>query len=242
VLLEIGEVYALAVRVEAELAERARMLDDQHTVARCERAAAALLDKFEAYVEQATGDRPPPESVAYLNLARAELTRLRAERDPRPWNTAAERFRAVGLAYSAAYADLRAAEALALLGARMADVAVPLRSAHAIALDVGSPWLLAEVLALGRRAGVPLGAAQEDQQGDVVSELGLTDRELEVLRLLRDGRTNRQIGEELFITAKTASVHVSRILMKLGVSNRAEAAAAAHRMGLARHVAVDQRP
>ena len=55
-----------------------------------------------------------------------------------------------------------------------------------------------------------------------------------MLRLLADGRTNRQIGEQLFITPKTASVHVSRILMKLGVTNRAEAAAAAHRMGLTR--------
>ena len=57
-------------------------------------------------------------------------------------------------------------------------------------------------------------------------------------RLLAEGHTNRQIGEELFITPKTASVHVSRILMKLGIANRAEAAAAAHRMGLARQ-AVD---
>jgi len=55
-----------------------------------------------------------------------------------------------------------------------------------------------------------------------------------VLALLAEGRTNRQIGQELFITEKTASVHVSRILTKLGVSNRGEAAAAAHRVGLAR--------
>ena len=64
--------------------------------------------------------------------------------------------------------------------------------------------------------------------------LGLTEREAEVLALLGEGRTNRQIGQELFITEKTASVHVSRILMKLSVHNRAEAAAAAHRVGLAR--------
>jgi DNA-binding NarL/FixJ family response regulator len=71
------------------------------------------------------------------------------------------------------------------------------------------------------------------------AELGLTHRELEVLRLLAEGRTNRQIGDELFITPKTASVHVSRILMKLGVANRAEAAAVAHRIGIARPLAVD---
>ena len=60
-----------------------------------------------------------------------------------------------------------------------------------------------------------------------------------MLRLLGDGRTNRQIGDELFITPKTASVHVPRILTKLGVANRAEAAGAAHRMGLARQAGVD---
>jgi DNA-binding NarL/FixJ family response regulator len=60
-----------------------------------------------------------------------------------------------------------------------------------------------------------------------------------VLRLLADGRTNRQIADELFITPKTASVHVSRILMKLGVSNRAAAAAAAHRIGLPPRVGVE---
>jgi DNA-binding NarL/FixJ family response regulator len=53
-----------------------------------------------------------------------------------------------------------------------------------------------------------------------------------VLALVADGRTNRQIAERLFITDKTASVHVSHILAKLGVANRSEAAAAAHRLGL----------
>jgi DNA-binding CsgD family transcriptional regulator len=63
-------------------------------------------------------------------------------------------------------------------------------------------------------------------------ELGLTAREREVLALVADGRTNRQIAEALFISQKTASTHVSNILAKLGASNRAEAAAVAHRLGL----------
>ena len=54
-------------------------------------------------------------------------------------------------------------------------------------------------------------------------QLGLTPREQEVLALVADGRTNRQIAQTLFISDKTASVHVSRILAKLGVANRAEA-------------------
>jgi DNA-binding CsgD family transcriptional regulator len=66
----------------------------------------------------------------------------------------------------------------------------------------------------------------------VTDELGLTPREREVLALVADGRTNRQIAEALFISAKTASVHVSNILAKLGVGSRVEAAAVAHRLGL----------
>jgi DNA-binding CsgD family transcriptional regulator len=66
----------------------------------------------------------------------------------------------------------------------------------------------------------------------VTDELGLTPREREVLALVADGRTNRQIAEALFISAKTASVHVSNILAKLGVANRGEAAAVAHRLRL----------
>ena len=61
---------------------------------------------------------------------------------------------------------------------------------------------------------------------------GLTPREQDVLRLVAEGRTNRQIAEELFISPKTASVHVSNILAKLGVSGRTEAAALAHRLHL----------
>ena len=84
-----------------------------------------------------------------------------------------------------------------------------------------------------------LGAGKGEADRDTAAALGLTNRELEVLQLLADGRTNRQIADELFITPKTASVHVSRILMKLGVSNRAAAAAVAHRIGLAPRVDVE---
>jgi DNA-binding NarL/FixJ family response regulator len=60
----------------------------------------------------------------------------------------------------------------------------------------------------------------------------LTSREREVLARLAAGRTNRQIAAELFISESTAGVHVSNILGKLGVDNRIEAAAVAHRLGL----------
>jgi DNA-binding NarL/FixJ family response regulator len=70
----------------------------------------------------------------------------------------------------------------------------------------------------GRSAGAPT--------------LGLSARELEVLTLIADGRSNGEIADELFITRKTASAHVTHILDKLGVSNRVEAAMVAARMGL----------
>ena len=61
---------------------------------------------------------------------------------------------------------------------------------------------------------------------------GLSKRELEVLRLIAQGRTNREIGDRLFISQKTVGVHVGNILAKLGVSGRVEAAAVAIRLGL----------
>jgi ATP/maltotriose-dependent transcriptional regulator MalT len=234
-----AELYWLAVRVEAELAERARVSGDQEAVRASERAAIAAVGTISETVSQVPGDGAPPESVAFLALAQAELTRLRGERDPAPWNIAAQRFGAIGAVYPAAYAQFRAAEALALSGVRPGEIAVPLEAAHAVAREIGSRPFLAEVAELARRTGVPLADRDADAEHGAAADLGLTDREVEVLRLLTEGRTNRQIGQELFITAKTASVHVSNILGKLGVKNRAEAGAAAHRMGLTRRVPVD---
>jgi DNA-binding NarL/FixJ family response regulator len=74
--------------------------------------------------------------------------------------------------------------------------------------------------------------ASPEELPSPAASLGLTQREVEVLALVAEGRTNRQIGQALYITPKTASVHVSRILAKLGVAGRGEAAAVAHRLGL----------
>jgi DNA-binding NarL/FixJ family response regulator len=90
--------------------------------------------------------------------------------------------------------------------------------------------------ALARRARIRFETATEDAVDEPEpSPLGLTPREHEVLLLVAEGQTNREIGEQLFMSEKTASVHVSRILAKLGVSGRVEAAAVAHRLGLTSH-------
>jgi DNA-binding NarL/FixJ family response regulator len=96
---------------------------------------------------------------------------------------------------------------------------------------LGAHPLAREARELLAHAGL---AGREPTAVDRPAGTGLTDRELAVLELLAEGRTNRQIGEALFMSPKTASVHVSRILQKLGVENRTEAAAAGRRAGLVR--------
>jgi DNA-binding NarL/FixJ family response regulator len=144
------------------------------------------------------------------------------------------------LPWHAGHARWRQAEALLAQGAPRSEAAAALARAWALADELGARPLAAEIGSLARRARIDLpdaagGGAQEEpapEEPPVTDELGLTPREREVLALVADGRTNRQIAEALFISNKTASVHVSNILAKLGVANRGEAAAVAHRLRL----------
>ena len=81
---------------------------------------------------------------------------------------------------------------------------------------------------LARRGKVPLHGLATVGDGSS----SLTPREIEVLRLVADGKTNSEIARDLFISTKTASVHVSHILAKLGVSSRVQAAGIARDMDL----------
>jgi DNA-binding CsgD family transcriptional regulator len=80
--------------------------------------------------------------------------------------------------------------------------------------------------------GDPLRAGRARGPAAELARFGLTEREREVLVRLAADRSNPEIARELFISAKTASVHVSNILAKLGASGRVEAAAVAHRLGI----------
>jgi len=101
-----------------------------------------------------------------------------------------------------------------------------------IALDasVGIGWLAGEAEGLIARARLGTDAPAPPAGSD--DPFGLTPRERQVLALIAEGATNRQIGAALYMAEKTASVHVSRILAKLGVRSRTQAAAVAHRMHL----------
>ena len=175
--------------------------------------------------------RPPPTRSG--PCGDAELTRLDGAADPATWQAAADTWQQLGRPYPAAYAQWRHAEAL-LAGAAGAEVAAePLRAAHAAAARLGAAPLRTQLEALARRARISLTAAEPEPAPAPARPHGLTDREADVLRLLATGHTNREIGQQLFISPKTASVHVTSILRKLAVRDRVQGAAIAIRLGLA---------
>jgi DNA-binding CsgD family transcriptional regulator len=193
----------------------------------------AHLEELAATAEERMAP-PSSETRASLLTGQAELGRVAGRPDPDRWREAAEAWEAVGFPYCAAYAHFRRGEA-ALAGGDDATARRELRAAWDAATDLGARPLAGAVERLARRGRVDIGVAAAPPPAPATAggpEAALTPRESEVLALVAEGRTNRQIGEALFISEKTASVHVSRLLAKLGAANRGEAAAAARRLGL----------
>jgi DNA-binding NarL/FixJ family response regulator len=162
-------------------------------------------------------------------LASALVARTNGSNDVDAWQAAVDGRRAVGRPYELARVLEHAA--LACLANRRRDEgASALVEAHSIAVELGAAPLRDRLEAIARRARIGLEGVETAD--DTADRLGLTRREREVLELLAAGRSNRQIGEQLYMAESTAGVHVSNVLGKLGVSRRHEAAAIAHRMGL----------
>jgi DNA-binding CsgD family transcriptional regulator/tetratricopeptide (TPR) repeat protein len=231
-LFYTARLYVDATKACAEIAQRARTLGDNARVdgaVRDARAVHARLHELlgpERWVES-----PPPEVLAHEALCTAEIARAEGVADADAWAAAGNRYAALGMPFELAYARWRQAEAL-VVGDRSA-AAEPLREAARLAGELGAALLLAEIEGLARRARVALEGDSAPTTGESgLDALGLTDRERSVLELVAEGCTNREIGEALFMAEKTASVHVSRILAKLGVRSRVEAATAAHRLGV----------
>ncbi|GAA0360858.1 LuxR family transcriptional regulator [Microbispora corallina] len=143
------------------------------------------------------------------------------------FDAAAEEWKRLGRPYVRAKSLLHAAGVAAAAGDRDGATA-RLREACPLAEALRAVPLRTQIETLARRVGAPLSETARPADDPAA----LTPRELEVLRLVAAGRSNRDIAAELFISAKTVSVHVSNILPKLGVSTRGEAAAAAHRLQL----------
>ncbi len=238
----LTRILSSAAGVEADAAQHARDLGRHDDEAAAIAAAADFAQQARAAAAP-TAARAIPEAEAYARVAVAEAAAATGAPDPELWAQSAAAWAALERPYRWARSRRAEAEARLRLGDRAA--AAPIAAeALATARALGAAWLVDELVALGRRGRLDLGAgpdaaaADAEPAGGAVAadpgaELGLTPREREVLALVAEGRTNREIGERLFMAEKTASVHVSRILAKLEVRGRTEAAAVAHRLGLA---------
>ena len=218
---------------------------DAYGLPAMERGRAETLDRIRQAAAGLT--RGLPLFAAWAQLLEAELARAERRDTPESWLAAAEALRVSEQPYPRALALLRAAEALAVAGERERASAAA-ASAAELAEVQGDVQLLQTIRQLIDRARLrPAEAAEPAAQaagpraalavvpGTAVEDapaFGLTRREQDVLRLVAQGRTNRQIAAELYISPKTASVHVSNILGKLAVTGRGEAAAMAHRLHL----------
>jgi DNA-binding CsgD family transcriptional regulator len=247
-VMRIARLSAIGARLEADFAQRGRDLREP-AMARDALVRARLhLQRVRAAAQEGG-----PVERAWSLTGAAELGRARGRAEPQRWLAAAEAWEAIARPYQATYARWRAAEAHLERGAR-AEAAAQASVAALKARRIGAVWLAGEVSALIDRARLApaVAAGEEDHEradaaasgrdgggrtgasGDGSDPFGLTARERQVLALLAEGATNRQIGAALYMAEKTASVHVSRILAKLGVQTRTQAAAVAHRMHLAR--------
>jgi DNA-binding CsgD family transcriptional regulator/tetratricopeptide (TPR) repeat protein len=232
-------LFVLGLAAAADRAERAGARRNAVGVEAARREGDELYDRLEALANDGQ-HRRDRELAVVLIQGRAEHARLHGRPDPASWAAATAGWEALGQPYPAACARFREAEALLASRAPRGRTEEVLRAAHEVAVRLGAVPLRRELELLAQRGRVQLQAPAEPvpvaeaEAPSVARSLGLTRREAEVLALLAEGRTNRQIGQALFITEKTASIHVSRILAKLGVAGRGEAAAVAHRLGIGR--------
>ncbi|WJK33766.1 LuxR C-terminal-related transcriptional regulator [Solwaraspora sp. WMMA2065] len=167
------------------------------------------------------------------DLCLAELARARGTADPDAWVMVVRGWSMLGRSYPAGYAYWREAET-ALTAGDLTRAGSAARSAWQSTNPLPAGPLRSEIEAMARRARIPLDPEPpepaDDTAGPAARPFGLTARELEVLCLLCLGRTNREIATELFITERTAGVHVSNLLRKMAASNRNAAASMTHRL------------
>jgi DNA-binding CsgD family transcriptional regulator/tetratricopeptide (TPR) repeat protein len=233
-----SRIAAVGVRAEADRAELVSRTGGRSGGGDVLQVATGLVERLAALAGTVEARNAPEstEVMAALLTGEAELARLGDRPDPARWRAAVAAWDAIGFAYQAAYARFRLAEAT-LASGDDGEAAGELGAAWETACRLRAAPLMQAIERLARRGRITLespgGEAPRPPAARASrAETRLTPRESEVLALVADGRTNRQIGEVLFISEKTASVHVSRLLAKLGASTRGEAAAIARRSGL----------
>jgi len=242
----LASLAARALRLEADLAGSARGRHDDGALEEATHRAASISAEVERIAAalgvprpgvEATAGNAPSRHVAVTAMCRAEAHRLEATDATSEWIEVASTFEAIGRPYPSAYARYRAAAATLRDRGGRDDARVLLSAALATATRLRARPLVEEIETLGRQARLDLAAGDDDATAhpttDTAAHLGLTDREAEILALIAGGWSNQEIADALFISRKTVSVHASHIFDKLGAGNRSEAAAIAHRLGLA---------
>jgi DNA-binding CsgD family transcriptional regulator len=219
---------AVGARVSADRAVLPRPARPARFADQWEQQAVTFADRAQAIL--ANHGHSQPEIAAYCTLAAAEYAREHGTDNRAVWRAVAQAWQAASQPYREAYARLREAEAAVRAG-RRAQAARAVGACEALARPLPADPLLTQARELASRARL----AVEDTAATsaaVGARFDLTSRERQVLALLAWGDSNRQIARALFISDRTVAVHVSRILHKLGVRNRTEAATAGARLGL----------
>jgi DNA-binding CsgD family transcriptional regulator len=192
-------------------------------------AAETFHDRARAIADRDGAGRPG--IAAFGTLTAAEHARQHGTDDRATWRAVAEAWRVAGEPYREAYARLREAEAAARAG-RRDQAARALAAGQALARELPAAPLLGFAGELARRARLADRGGPRARPAAASARFDLTGRETEVLAHLAKGDSNRQIARALFISERTVAVHVSRILDKLGVRNRTEAATVGARLAL----------
>ena len=234
------EVMALALRGEADAARAAGHLGDEVAIAEARDLADAWIGHVEHQLAERSETTIAPEFDVLVGQCRAEHSRAHNRNDPERWAAVVAGWELLGQPWPTAYSKWRQAEAILLARSRQVEgrslARRLLREAHTAANRLGAKPLISDIEDLATRARIDLASEDiaADSEPESVAPFDLTPRELNVLELVAEGYSNGRIGKELFISTKTASVHVSNILRKLGASNRIEAAAIANTAGIAR--------
>jgi DNA-binding CsgD family transcriptional regulator len=237
----IGHLSALGLRADADLAEVARLQRDQAREQTALAAGEDLVARFRASARTRLEDGTifRREARGYLALTEAEFARLAGRSDPTLWAASARTWEGLQEPYPVAYALFRQADASLRTSQSRAEPARLLDKARGIARTLGAEPLRKEIEALAKRARLNLTSDEktvtsgaDETPNALLDAYRLTAREREVLAMLGSGRSDREIADALYISGKTASVHVSNIKGKLGVNHRAEAATVAIRLGL----------